>query len=158
MLFVVDMSGSNVNDSANPGGSDPHKTVRGGSIQEFFNLYKAKNNFSWSFNTFAESNSRALIGASATQPAFSDASAMQGAINQFMGITDMGNTPYVAALDLAYKAINTDNNSNSRPTSSYSICRWGSAIRGHAYFYRPYCGSHLDLPRRDRYCRGLCIW
>lgn len=108
LLFVVDTSGSNVNDTAADGGSDPLKAVRGGSIQEFFNLYKMKTNFSWGFSVFSESSARALIGTSSAPTFTTNASDMQAAINNFLASKDSGNTPYVAALDMAYKTINND--------------------------------------------------
>ncbi len=108
MLFVVDVSGSN---ASNPG-TDPNKVVRGGSIQEFFNLYGTKPNFWWGFTYFAGTTSSALIGYNndASQPAFTNnPTDMLMAIQVFLNqIGDSGNTPYVAALDLAIKAIQND--------------------------------------------------
>lgn len=104
LLFVVDTSGSNVNN--NPG-TDPNKVVRGQSIQEFFNTYKAKTNFNWGFLHFSGSTANALI----SNPYFTNNTVVvQGAINTFFNINDTGNTPYMAALNLAQTAINSDTN------------------------------------------------
>ncbi len=99
LLFVVDTSGSNAGSS----GTDNNKVVRGQSIQEFFNTYKVKTNFSWDMTVFSDSTSSPLIAGFTTNTA-----TMQGAINNFLAITDNGNTPYVAALDLAYQHIAND--------------------------------------------------
>ncbi len=99
LLFVVDTSGSN----AGTDGTDNNKVVRGQSIQEFFNLYKNKVNFSWDFTVFSGTTSSPLITGFTNNTA-----TMQAAINNFLGITDNGNTPYIAALDLAYSHINAD--------------------------------------------------
>ncbi len=97
MVFVVDVSGSNSGNN----GTDPQKAVRAGSIQRFYNSYAAKSNFSWTFITFANSSANTLI-------ANANSAAMQGAINNFNGINDNGNTPYVAALDKTEESIVND--------------------------------------------------
>jgi hypothetical protein len=107
LLFVVDTSGSN----AGANGTDPNRSVRSGSIQAFFNDYQSKQNFYWGFNNFAGTTSQSLITGPANSPYFSNMiSAMQGAITQFNGIQDAGNTPYQAAFDLAKQAIQSDTN------------------------------------------------
>ncbi|MGE4132995.1 MAG: VWA domain-containing protein [Bdellovibrionales bacterium] len=118
MLFVVDTSGSNQNDpSQNWTGTDPMRQMRGGSIQAFFNSYGSKSNFRWAFNIFSGTTSSALIGLTSSQPAFStNSTAMQNAINLFYQTSDGGTTPYVAALDLAHKAINDDKASATADT------------------------------------------
>lgn len=112
VLFVVDTSGSN----RGGGGSDPNKAVRGGSINEFFNTYRARSNFSWGFIEFSGSTASSLIGASAS-PVFSNsASAMQTALSSFYGIYDDGLTPYTAALTMAQQAVLTDGTSSATLT------------------------------------------
>ena len=59
-VFIVDVSGSNFSNGALPG-SDPKRIVRGDSIERFFNTFKAKANFSWSFSTFAGSVANVLL-------------------------------------------------------------------------------------------------
>lgn len=110
MLFVVDTSGSNATDLTIPYvGTDNNKVVRGQSIQEFFNNYKTKTNFSWAINVFSGSASSALIGFTAAQPAFTvNPTIMQTAINNFFSVVDGGETPYVAALNLAKTALLND--------------------------------------------------
>ncbi|MGE4130443.1 MAG: hypothetical protein AB7F86_02330 [Bdellovibrionales bacterium] len=98
MIFVLDASGSNVSDP--PPGSDPNKAVRGDSIQRFYNSYKDKTNFSWSFIYFKGNSATTLLSAG-------NASSMQAAINAFMAESDNGNTPYVAALNKTADTVNT---------------------------------------------------
>jgi hypothetical protein len=111
LLFVMDTSGSNAsNASIGYTGTDNNKVVRGQSLQTFFNTYKNKTNFSWAINVFAGNSSSTLIGSASNQPAFTtNPAVMQSAINNFMGITDGGETPYMAALNLAKTALNNDN-------------------------------------------------
>lgn len=116
LLFVVDMSGSNY---TNPG-TDPDKSVRAGSIQRFYDDYKAKSNFGWGFIGFQGTSAYALInnGSRATAR-FSDASSMQTAINTFDAWLDSDNTPYRAALNMAYSAIAADTGAAS--TTKYVV-------------------------------------
>jgi Mg-chelatase subunit ChlD len=108
LLFVVDTSGSNASITGYTG-TDNNKVVRGGSIQEFFNTYRNKSNFSWALNIFSGTTSSALIGYTSSQPAFTNApSTMQTAVNNFYAVTDQGETPYMAALNLAQTALASD--------------------------------------------------
>lgn len=105
LLFIVDQSGSN----AGGAGTDPYKSVRGGSIQAFFDDYKAKPSFNWGFVSFAGVSASPFIMNAYAQPAFSAQSAdMQSAISMFQSRNDSGNTPYQAALDSVIQAINND--------------------------------------------------
>lgn len=101
LLFIVDTSGSNASDP----GTDVNKVVRGQSIQEFFNLYKNKTNFSWAMNIFSGSTSSPLISGFTT-----NSSTMQQAINNFFNVTDTGQTPYMAALNLGQQFLTNDSN------------------------------------------------
>jgi Mg-chelatase subunit ChlD len=114
LLFVVDMSGSNF---SNPG-SDPNKVMRAGSIQQFFNDYNAKTNFSWGFIGFQGSSAEALItnGSVSSPRISSDKNDMQSAIDNFKGQADSGNTPYKAALNMAKQVISADGASASANT------------------------------------------
>lgn len=104
LLFAVDISGSN----AGVQGSDPNRAVRSGSIQAFFNDFRAKTNFSWGFITYAGVSATPLIK-NGSLPIFSpSASDMQNAIIAFNQTTDAGNTPYIAALNMASQAIAQD--------------------------------------------------
>jgi Mg-chelatase subunit ChlD len=104
MVFVVDVSGSNVKNN-NSAGSDPKKVVRGGSMNRFYSTYVAKSNFAWSLITF--SNSSADTRLALTN---GNASAMRSTIDDFMNLRDNGDTPYVAALEEARQAIVDDKN------------------------------------------------
>jgi len=106
ILFVVDMSGSN---HSSPG-TDVDKSLRGGSIQQFFNDYQAKANFSWGFVGFQGTKAMAFIndGSVGTAEFSSQSGDMQAAIAQFYGTTDDDYTPYKAALKMATQAISDD--------------------------------------------------
>lgn len=99
LLFVVDTSGSN----AGGNGTDPTKLYRAGSIQQFFNNYSTKINFSWGFIHFSNNQAPSLIQGFANNP-----SVMQGAINAFNAVQDNGNTPYAVALAKARDTIAAD--------------------------------------------------
>lgn len=99
LLFIVDTSGSNASDP----GTDVNKVVRGQSIQEFFNLYKNKTNFHWAINIFSGTESHRLISGFTANPA-----TMQQAINNFMNVSDTGQTPYMAALNLGQTFLTED--------------------------------------------------
>lgn len=101
VLFVVDTSGSN----AGGGGSDPGKAVRGGSINEFVETYKARANFSWGFIHFSGTQAFSLIGSSGNPTFTPTVSVMQNAIGSFYGVNDNGLTPYEAALNSARTAL-----------------------------------------------------
>ncbi len=105
-LFIVDMSGSNVSGDFGGLPTDPSKSVRGGALQQFLTSYVAKANFGWGFMTFNDSSATPLIGGAS--PMFSNAAAMQNAINVFGGMTDTGNTPYSTALQTAASALHND--------------------------------------------------
>jgi Mg-chelatase subunit ChlD len=107
LVFVVDVSGSNVKNGKDPG-TDPDKAVRGGSIERFFNSYRAKSNFFWNFITFADSSADAMIENA-------NASSMQTTIDSFMAMDDSGSTPYAAALDKA-KLVITDDSARAANT------------------------------------------
>ena len=126
ILFVVDTSGSNNISTTNNGTlscglfqtcappTDPDKSLRGGSIANFFSQYSAKTNFSWGFEVFSNGGGQAYITSGSKQsPSFSNASAMQSAINQFNNESDGGDTPYIAALSMAQSTLASDPGINS---------------------------------------------
>ena len=99
-IFVVDISGSNVGQDGAPP-TDPNRVVRGNSIERFYNTYKAKTNFSWSFSVFSGTIASTLLS-------MGNAAQMANAITAFRATGDAGNTPYIAALDAARAAIVSD--------------------------------------------------
>lgn len=104
LLFVVDISGSNLEADDGSPGSDPNKNFRGGSITQFFADYVRYSNFYWGFITFNNSSTRSLIS-----PAFSNNGySMQNAINAFYNTPDIGTTPFVPAIQAAKNAIASD--------------------------------------------------
>lgn len=112
LLFVVDVSGSNVQGQGGDPASDPNKSYRGGSIQAFYSDFKSRSNFNWGFETFQGSGAKALISSGMppmTSAIFSpNASDMQSAITAFQNTPDAGNTPYAAAMQMAQQAIQND--------------------------------------------------
>ncbi len=108
-LFVVDMSGSNFKNGSDPG-TDPNRTVRGGSIQKFFDDYKAKTNFHWGFVGFQGSSALAFINNGSTSSGRFSANPndMTAAVSMFEGLIDDGNTPYKAAMNMAKDIIQND--------------------------------------------------
>ncbi len=100
-VFIVDVSGSNKSNNNNQPGSDPKRVVRGDSIERFYNTYKAKPNFGWSFSTFAASSANVLL-------AMGNAASMNNAIQTFRAMSDAGETPYIAALNAAKTNISGD--------------------------------------------------
>ena len=111
-VFVVDVSGSNKSTNNNQPGSDPDRVVRGDSIERFFNTYKAKTNFGWSFTTFAVSSANVLL-------AMGNAASMSNAIASFRKMGDAGETPYIAALNAAKANIAGD--SGRAPNTKYIV-------------------------------------
>ena len=109
VLFVVDMSGSNYMNGSDPG-SDPSRTVRGGSIQKFFDDYKAKSNFNWGFVGFQGSSALAFInnGNTSSGRFAPNTNDMTAAITMFEGLIDDSTTPYKAALDMSKAIIQND--------------------------------------------------
>lgn len=108
VLFVVDTSGSNLDDGAVKG-TDHDKAYRAGSIQKFFNDYGGKPNFSWGFITFSNGGSKSWIGGFLSNQHFSNtASEMQTSLTEFLSNEDYGDTPYSSAISKAITAIQND--------------------------------------------------
>lgn len=107
LIFIVDVSGSNTGGN----GTDPNKTYRAGSINDFFLNHKTKMNFHWAFSTFAGTSASALIG-TGTNPQLGDDLAMETAIATFMTVPDNGNTPYQQAIEQARQTIVNDPNNS----------------------------------------------
>lgn len=111
MLFIVDMSGSNQGSAGCTLGAnctDANKTMRAGSISRFFTHYGNRPNFQWSFEAFAGVDATPFITDSSGLPDFSNADAMSNAITAFKNSTDVGGTPYMAALNVATRTIAND--------------------------------------------------
>lgn len=100
-VFIVDVSGSNKQNDGGARGSDPDRIVRGDSIERFYNTYKSKSNFGWSFSTFAANSATVLL-------AMGNAAQMNSAIQTFRNMGDAGETPYIAALNAAKNNIAGD--------------------------------------------------
>lgn len=111
-VFIVDVSGSNKSNNNNQPGSDPKRVVRGDSIERFYNTYKAKSNFGWSFSTFAASSANVLL-------AMGNSASMGNAIATFRAMNDAGETPYIAALNAAKNNIAGD--TGRAPNTKYMV-------------------------------------
>lgn len=118
MLFIIDMSGSNEgteNCTLGSGCTDPSKKMRFGSVDAFFDDYASRSNFKWNFNIFQGTTAMNLVNG------FGDAAAMQSGINTFLAKKDEGNTPYLAALNLAEQTIAADPDLLSAKKPQYLI-------------------------------------
>jgi hypothetical protein len=115
-ILVLDMSGSNWEGI----GSDPDKSVRAGSMQEFYNEYKTKTNFSWGLIAFKSTYAMGLLnGGSQANEVFGDAAKMQAGINYFSSIKDELQTPYKAAIRMVSDLISSD--TSASPTTRYVV-------------------------------------
>ncbi len=136
IMFVVDTSGSNAYTSTFMVGgnmttvapTDPHKTFRTTAINNFLNKYGHKDNFQWSFVTFAQPDNQtnfahALINSGNDQsPVFSaDPNKLTDALTQFNAVADLGITPYYSAMNMAIKAIQEDPDLNSDKKPQYFV-------------------------------------
>ena len=122
MIFVLDMSGSNSSSpgcALGPNCTDDGKKMRAGSIQKFFDDYGSHSNFTWALEVFQGTTASALTGG--TNLGFTNALGMQSAITNFESLPDAGDTPYVAALDMARAAIAGDADLNSVKNPQYII-------------------------------------
>lgn len=112
ILFLVDQSGSNLNGPfEHPGqATDPTKTFRHGVLNEFFQLHGLKEYLSWGFITFNGTSANGLINSgSPSDPVFTDSSSIAAqSLVTFKQSTDVGNTPYRAALAKARSLIQAD--------------------------------------------------
>jgi hypothetical protein len=116
LLFVVDTSGSNyVSDSLGPG-TDPDKSLRGGSIQQFFTNYSSKPNFQWGLIYFQQTQAYPLVNGFTQSTAV-----MQAAIDTFMNVLDQGATPYLAALATASQEIADDPDLHAMTQPQYVV-------------------------------------
>jgi Mg-chelatase subunit ChlD len=127
LIFVVDASSSN-------NSTDPDQSVRAGSIQKFYDAYKAKSNFKWDVISFAGSS--ATIRAQA-----SGANSVEDFITWLYAYPhDIKGTPYDAALSKTKDVIAGDSSpsankkyvivflSDGRPSGSDSDSYWSSEV------------------------------
>lgn len=112
ILFLVDQSGSNINGPfEHPGqATDPLKTFRYGVTDEFFQQHGSKQYLSWGFITFNGTSANGVINSGLpANPVFtSDPSVAAQSLITFKNSTDVGNTPYKAALNKARTLIQQD--------------------------------------------------
>jgi von Willebrand factor type A domain len=132
-IFLVDTSGSNAQSTYNQGNcgstlclmppTDPTKSFRDGAIQTFLNTYQNKTNFNWGFITFSADSAHALInnGNDQSPSLASSPMQLQNALNNFMTMSDVGDTPYRSALSMAALAIATDPDRNTSAQPNYYV-------------------------------------
>ena len=116
VLFIVDKSSSNqgfwftnIFGSTYSPGTDDNKVMRAGVISTFLEHHQSNANFSWGFITFSGETAKNLIpGLPKNQIFTKDPTKMAGAIHEFQRKSDQGDTPYLAALSLAYKGLAAD--------------------------------------------------
>lgn len=127
LIFVVDASSSNKS-------TDPDKSVRAGSIDQFYQLYKSKTNFSWDVISFAGSTATVRARASTAQ-------SVEDFISWLYAYPhDVKGTPYDAALSGTSDLIKADPHpsadkkyavvflSDGRPSGSDSDSYWASKV------------------------------
>lgn len=112
VLFVVDQSGSNVNGPYEAPGmaTDPQKTFRTTVMQDFYQSNQGKTNLSWGLDVFNNQAAANLMKNSSgvAVPFSSSAINFNNAMSLFVQRTDVGDTPYKAALNLVKQTISND--------------------------------------------------
>jgi len=89
--------------------------MRYGSMDKFLQDYGSHANFSWGFDVFADTSATAMVNG------FGGAPIMQSALNSFYNTPDGGQTPYMAALNLAESTIQNDPDLHSSLNPQYLI-------------------------------------
>ncbi|MCB0365041.1 MAG: hypothetical protein H6624_11775 [Bdellovibrionaceae bacterium] len=123
VLFVVDKSGSNAGNGGNPG-NDPDDVRRADNIQAFFDMHRNEPYYKWGYIVFGVETNKAhayINDGSISSPIFGDANQMQAAIDQHRAVPDDGCTPYLAALQLAKRAVENDMRNFPDEDSVYNI-------------------------------------
>jgi len=121
VLFVVDSSGSNVGEGRSDSGTDPNKTWRSTSINNFISAYKNRTNFHFGMITFQESSATPRISSGGTGVFSNNSSVVAAGYNSFINNSDSGRTPYKAALSLAKSIIAEDLKKNSAQKAAYAV-------------------------------------
>ena len=123
ILFVTDMSGSNVDRTVNyingqvveTDPTDPVKEFRYNAISDFVNTFRSKSNFDWGFITFQGTT------ASSAMSGFTDVNQMNSVLGNFRNQRDEGKTPYRAALARARAMIANDPELNVADKPNYVV-------------------------------------
>lgn len=128
VLFVVDKSGSNVDQEDDFGnvtlGNDPEDKRRADNIQSFLDKHRTEPFYRWGYIAFGVERHKAhayVNDGSVSNPIFSDANAMQAAINTHRAVDNDGCTPYLAGLSLARLAIEKDLQDHPDEDSVYNV-------------------------------------
>lgn len=114
--FIVDVSGSNVLRDNGVPPTDPNKSVRGGSIESFFNTYAAKSNFKWGFEIFWGTSARSFINDNSGYAMFGTSTNMSSALDAFANWEDDGATPYLKGISMASSLLTSELSKNPGDT------------------------------------------
>jgi len=124
VLFVVDKSGSNVDNSPGPG-NDADNAKRAGSMETFFAKKKGDLFYKWGFIVFGinKNKSEAWIndGGNVNVGKFGTPDEMDRALKMQRAVSDDGCTPYMGALTLARQTIEKDIKDHPDEDSVYNI-------------------------------------
>jgi hypothetical protein len=121
IMFIIDKSGSNV---IAPG-TDPDRENgrRATAIKDFLEKNRNNSYISWSFIVFNNDQALSYIPneAGSNRVFTNDASLMDVALERFKAEPDTGATPYRAALQLAYRSIQTDLKEDPNLGAKYNV-------------------------------------
>jgi Mg-chelatase subunit ChlD len=107
VLFVVDASGSNIN-NGNTVGTDNDQVWRKKTMNTFISTYQNKNNFYYGLISFQDSSAKAHIQLSGKGVFTNNMSAVSSGMTSFDANQDGGSTPYKPAIDMAKDIILRD--------------------------------------------------
>jgi len=118
VLFVVDASGSNRGEGGEVP-TDPNKTWRSGTMNNFINAYKARSNFYYGMITFQDSSAKPQIKVNNKGAFTNDMNVVDAGMASFNANADGGSTPYKAALSMAKSIIAADLAANAAQKAAY---------------------------------------
>lgn len=124
IMFVVDMSGSNLNGPNNNGvGTDPQKDRRGKAIEKFLAKHRTNAYVEWGFVVFNGTAAESYIPDQGGPNLIftGDVGLMDAAITRFRSTPDVNGTPYKAAMGVVRSAVVADQRKDPKITSNYEI-------------------------------------
>lgn len=125
ILFVVDKSGSNFQaDGIAGAGNDPNDIRRADNIQAFLDENRGTPYQEYGYIVFGVETNKAqayINKGDVYAPGFGDEDDLQSAIDQHRSVPDNGCTPYLAALQLTKRAIESDMADNPDQDAVYNV-------------------------------------
>lgn len=124
ILFVVDVSGSNVQNSPGKPASDPDKSFRYNAMKKFLDKFRSRTNFQWQLVTFGKNSASSYLKSSTNgRPNFTaNPTEMDKALAAFLKISENNNgTPYLKAFDEITANVNNDPDRTKNPDPSNYI-------------------------------------